>query len=98
MGHAPDGRHRLVHPDVQDRVYSPVGVGLPGDGNPVVLVDGEVVGTWTFSREEGVLVRPFDAFGPRTSRRLTERVDAVARVLSSGAADVDIAERGEAGT
>jgi hypothetical protein len=41
MGHAPDGRRRFVHPDVQRRVYTPIGTGFPGDGNPVVLVDGE---------------------------------------------------------
>jgi hypothetical protein len=83
MGYAPDGRRRLVHPDVQDRVYSPTGVGLPGDGNPVVLVNGEVVATWTFSRADGIGLQPFDTLGPRASRRVRERLADVARLLSS---------------
>ena len=42
MGHAPDGRRRFVHPDVQDRVYTPV-----GDGLGVVLVGGAAAGAWS---------------------------------------------------
>jgi hypothetical protein len=84
MGFAPDGRQRLVHPDVQPRVYTPLGVGLPGDANPVVLVDGEVAGTWTFSRADGAAVQPFEPLGPRARRRLEERLDAAAGVLSGG--------------
>jgi hypothetical protein len=40
MGHAPSGRRRLVDPDVQHLVYTPIGVGLAGDGNPVGLLAG----------------------------------------------------------
>lgn len=82
MGHAPDGRARFVHPDVQERVYDPIGVGLPGDGNPVVLADGEVVATWTFSLKEGADVQPFDALGPAVRRKVQERLDAVAGFLT----------------
>jgi hypothetical protein len=93
MGYAPDGRRRLVHPDVQDRVYSPMGVGLPGDGNPVVLVDGEAVATWTFSRADGIGLQPFDTLGPRVGRRVRERLADVARLLSSGEVDARSGER-----
>jgi Winged helix DNA-binding domain len=41
MGYAPDGRRRLVRPDLQGRAYSEV-----GDGLGVVLVDGEAAGAW----------------------------------------------------
>lgn len=81
MGHAPDGRGRLVHPDLQERVYDPIGVGLPGDGNPVVLVDGQAVATWTFSLKEGGSVQPFDAMGPTIRGRVEERLEAVAGFL-----------------
>lgn len=82
MGHAPDGRARFVHPDVQRRVYEPIGVGLPGDGNPVVLVDGEAVATWTYSRKDGADVQPFDDLGPTTRRKVEERLGAIAGFLA----------------
>jgi winged helix DNA-binding protein len=83
MGHAPDGRHRFVHPDVQRVVYTPLGVGLAGDGNPVVLIDGEAVATWTYTLKEGADVQPFDTIGPRSCRRVDEKLDAVASLLAS---------------
>jgi hypothetical protein len=39
--YAPDGRQRLVHPDTQERVYTPT-----GDGLGVVLVNGAAAGAW----------------------------------------------------
>ncbi|MGH2753931.1 MAG: DNA glycosylase AlkZ-like family protein [Actinomycetota bacterium] len=81
MGYAPDGRARFVHPDVQERVYTPMGTGLPGDGNPVVLVGGEVVATWTFTQKIGASVQPFDSLGARTRRRVEEKLDEVAHLL-----------------
>jgi Winged helix DNA-binding domain len=83
MGHAPEGRSRFVHPDVQERVYTPLGAGLPGDGNPVVLVDGEVAATWTFSKKDGAEVQPFDKLGPKIRKRVGEKLDAVAELLVS---------------
>jgi hypothetical protein len=83
MGHAPDGRRRFVHPDVQPRVYTPVGVGLPGDGNPVALVNGEAVATWTYTLKDGAAVQPFDTLSPKARRRIDEKLDAIAGLLSS---------------
>ena len=83
MGHAPEGRQRFVDPDVQQRVYRPIGIGLPGDGNPVVLVDGRAVGTWTYSLKEGAAVQPFDTLGLKTRRRIDEKLEGVAQLLSS---------------
>jgi Winged helix DNA-binding domain len=82
MGYAPDGRRRFVHPEVQERVYTPIGIGLPGDGNPVVLVDGEAVATWTYTVKEGPAVQPFDRLGPKTRRRVDEELFAIAGLLT----------------
>jgi hypothetical protein len=82
MAYAPDGRQRFVDPDVQQIVYTPIGVGLTGDGNPVVLVEGEAVGTWTFSLKDGADVQPFDTLGPKVRKRVDEKLDEVAGLLS----------------
>jgi hypothetical protein len=90
MGHAPDGRARLVHADNQPRIYVCKGVvapgqpnvGLPGDGYPVVLVDGEAVGTWNLALK-GTTVHLFDTVGPATQRRLAERLEAVDVLMSA---------------
>jgi hypothetical protein len=88
MGYAPDGRARLVHPDNQARIYVRKGVvapgqpniGLPGDGYPVVLVDGQAVGTWSASvKRTGVEL--FDSVGATARRRIDERLGAVVRLL-----------------
>ena len=82
MAHAPDGRSRFVHPDVQAHVYTPIGIGLSGDGNPVILVDGEVVGLWTFSQKEGPKVLPFDPLGTRTRNLVDAQLDEIAGLLA----------------
>ncbi|HEY6378327.1 MAG TPA: crosslink repair DNA glycosylase YcaQ family protein [Candidatus Dormibacteraeota bacterium] len=89
MGHAPEGRGRLVHPANQAAIYVQKGVvapgqpnmGLPGDGYPVVLVDGEAVGTWSLTLK-GATVELFDTMGPRVERRLDERLDETRALLS----------------
>jgi hypothetical protein len=89
MGLAPDGRARLVHPDNQRRIYVQKGVvapgqpnlGLPGDGYPVVLVDGEAVGTWNLTLKDRN-VELFDTMGAVTRRRIDERLEAVGRLLA----------------
>jgi hypothetical protein len=82
MGHAPDGRRRFVHPDVQRRVYTPITTGLAGDGNPVILIDGEVVGLWTYTFKAGAHLDPFDTLGPRIRRRVDAQLEAVAGFLA----------------
>jgi winged helix DNA-binding protein len=82
MAYAPDGRRRFVHPDVQKIVYTPIGVGLAGDGNPIVLVDGEAVATWTFSLKAGAAVQPFDRLGPTIGRRIDTKLGEVAGLLA----------------
>ena len=83
MGLAPDGRARFVHADVQSRVYSQGGGGtLPGDGFPVVLVDGEAVGLWRLTAKDGASVELFDGAGARTRARIDRRIGEVAAVLA----------------
>jgi Winged helix DNA-binding domain len=89
MGYAPDGRARLVHGDNQRRIYVQKGViapgqpnmGLPGDGYPVVLVDGEAVGTWNVTLR-GSAVNLFDTIGAATRGRLDERLAAAEALLA----------------
>lgn len=83
MGHAADGRTRFVHPDVQRPVYTPIGTGLAGDGNPVVLVDGEVAGLWSYTIKDGPSVEPFDSFGPSVRRKVEGALERVVAFLSS---------------
>jgi hypothetical protein len=81
MGYAPDGRERFVHPDVQKAVYTPIGTGLAGDGNPVILVDGEVVGLWTYTLKEGARVEEFEKLTPKVRKSVDEKLDAIKAFL-----------------
>ncbi|MGZ4631191.1 MAG: DNA glycosylase AlkZ-like family protein [Actinomycetes bacterium] len=84
MGLAPDGRTRLVHPDVQPRVYSTGGGGtLPGDGFPVVLVDGQAVGTWRLTQKDGASVELFDSVGAGTRASIEARLREVGALLDA---------------
>jgi hypothetical protein len=83
MGLAPDGRERFVHPSVQRRVYTPIGTGLAGDGNPIVLMDGDAIAIWTFTLKQGPSLQPFDKVPPKTKRRIDDKLIEVAALLSS---------------
>jgi hypothetical protein len=83
MGLAPDGRQRFVHSDVQKRVYTPIGTGLAGDGNPVVLIDGEAAATWTFSLKDGADVQPFGKLGAKAKKGVDAKLGEIAGLLSS---------------
>ena len=83
MGYAPDGRQRFVHPDLQDRVYAPV-----GDGRGVVLVDGEAAGAWEARFPGGgtLMHLDLDLFGhpgDELSEVVEERFEAVAALLGA---------------
>jgi hypothetical protein len=71
MGYAPDGRDRFAHPDVVERCYD-----FRGDGRPVILVDGEAVGTW-----ESLEVDLFDSATPKVRKAIDERIEAVRALL-----------------
>jgi hypothetical protein len=81
MGYAPDGRGRFVHPEVQDRVYTPA-----GDGLGVVLVGGVAAGAWEARFSGKVLEVGLDMFetpGPRLGDLLEERFGEVAAFLGA---------------
>ena len=87
MGYAPDGRGRLVHPDVQGRVYTPV-----GDGLGVVLVGGVAAGAWEARFSGKTMEVRLDMFEDptlRLERVLRERFGEVAAFL--GAREVRLA-------
>jgi hypothetical protein len=89
MGYAPDGRGRVVDPDNQPRIYVRKGIvapgqpniGLPGDGYPVVLIDGQALGTWNLTLK-GSSAELFDSIGATTRRRLEERLAGVETLLA----------------
>nr|MDQ6915147.1 winged helix DNA-binding domain-containing protein [Actinomycetota bacterium] len=81
MGHAPDGRDRLAHPDVVAHCYD-----HRGDGNPLVLVDGAAAGTWSLRPGKAVdfEVDLFDGTPtPKLRRALDTRLDAVRALLAA---------------
>jgi hypothetical protein len=81
MGYAPDGRGRFVHPEVQDRVYTPA-----GDGLGVVLVGGVAAGAWEARFSGKVLEVGLDMFetpGPRLGDLLEERFGEIAAFLGA---------------
>ncbi len=69
MGYAPDGRGRFVHPEVQDRVYTPA-----GDGLGVVLVGGTAAGAWE-ARFSGRVMRVRLGMFERSGARLKGAIE-----------------------
>ena len=81
MGYAPDGRERLVHPDVRGRVYT-----AAGDGLGVVLVGGRAAGAWEARFSGGVMEVRLDMFerpGARLGEAVEERFGPVAALLGA---------------
>ena len=83
MGCAPDGRRRFVHPDAQDRVYTPA-----GDGLGVVLVNGAAAGAWEarFAGETmEVTLEMFETPGARLEEAIAGRFGAMSALLGARA-------------
>jgi len=82
MGHAPDGRRRLVHPDVQDRVYNEA-----GDALGVMFVGGAADGVWEARSAGGAGLRVdldlFERPGASLARVIEERVEEMAALLGA---------------
>ena len=78
MGYAPDGRARLVDRDLQPRVYPGM-----GDGLPVILVDGQVVGLWTAAKGADPVIQPFERIGPRTRAAVATQLAKAVRFLDN---------------
>lgn len=90
MGHAPDGRRRLVDEEHRGRAYSPGGGALPGDGLPLVLRGGRAVASWSH-RFQGnrmrVEVSPFEP-GALPPPFYEHAFDEVGRLLGASAVEV----------
>jgi len=65
MGYAPDGRARLVAPQMRSRVYTNV-----GDGLGTVLLAGQSVGAWTNSFSGSRMDVKLDIFDPAAEPHL----------------------------
>ncbi len=81
MGYAPDGRGRFVHPEAQNRVYTPA-----GDGLGVVLVGGTAAGAWE-ARSSGrvmeVRLGMFERPGARLKGAIEDEFEEVAASLGA---------------
>lgn len=81
MGYAPDGRARFVHPSLLPVSYDGV-----GNAMPLVLIEGEVHGTWTF-RGAGdritIGVQLYDSPGPRLQAALEDEANLVGGFLEA---------------
>ena len=81
MGYAPDGRGRFVHPEVQDRVYTPA-----GDGLGVVLVGGTAAGAWEArlsGRVMWVRLGMFERSGARLKRAIEDGFGEISVLLGA---------------
>ncbi len=91
MGHAPDGRQRLVNDEHLRSAYSAGGDGtLAGDGLPLVLVGGRAVASWSHRFERDRMLVRITPFQPDTlgSVPYERAFDDVGRLLGAAAVEV----------
>jgi hypothetical protein len=70
MGYAEAGRERFCDPSVRHHAYSPA-----GEAQPVVLVEGEVGGTWSLRltpTRARIVLSLFSAPGPKLRTKLQD--------------------------
>ena len=81
MGYAPNGRARFVHSSLLSETYDGV-----GNAQPLVLIEGEVHGTWSF-RGAGdritIAIQLYDAPGPRLQAALEDEAHLVGGFLEA---------------
>jgi hypothetical protein len=86
MGYAPDGRARLVEPELQSRIYEE-----SGDCLPVILVDGLAAGVWRHrfaGKRMEVEVELFDRPTAAVSRAVRDRIEEAGELLGAGSLSV----------
>ncbi len=91
MGHAPDGRQRLVNNEHLRSAYSTGGAGtLPGDGLSLVLVGGRAVASWSHRFERNQMLIRITSFEADVLRSLpyVRAFDDVGRLLEAAAVEV----------
>jgi hypothetical protein len=87
MGYAPEGRARFVHPSLLPLTYDG-----SGDAQPVILVEGEVRGTWgfRFARDRiTITLSMFDSIGPRLRAAMEQEVELVGYFLEAASVRID---------
>lgn len=87
MGYAPAGRARFVPPALEPAVYD-----AGGNAGPVVLVEGEVRGTWAirFAGDRArVTVSMLERLTPRLEAALQAEIDLVAGFLEASSVTVE---------
>jgi winged helix DNA-binding protein len=87
MGYAPTGRARFVHPSLLPVSYDGVGNSLP-----LVLIEGEVHGTWSF-RGAGdritIGIQLYDSPGPRLQAALEDEANLVGGFLEASTVTIE---------
>ncbi|HEV2813456.1 MAG TPA: crosslink repair DNA glycosylase YcaQ family protein [Solirubrobacteraceae bacterium] len=81
MGYRKDGRARFAHDDVVDRCYD-----FRGDGNPLVLRDGQAVAAWSMKfagKRMEVGVDWFDKPGRREAKATADAFEDLAKLLGA---------------
>ncbi len=81
MGYATEGRARFAHPSLLGLIYE-----KSGDAMPMVLVEGEVNGTWSHrltGDRISLTISMFDAPGPRLAAALESEIELVAGFLEA---------------
>jgi hypothetical protein len=80
MGYRRDGRARFAADDVLDRCYD-----FRGDGNPLILVDGQAIAAWSLKfagRKMDVAIDWFDKPGKRAGAQIERAFEALERLLA----------------
>jgi hypothetical protein len=87
MGYAPEGRARFIHSSLLPECYDGV-----GNAQPLVLIEGEVHGTWSF-RGTGdritIGVQLYDAPGPRLQAALEDEANLVGGFLEASTVTIE---------
>jgi hypothetical protein len=81
MGYAPGGRARFAHSSLLPHIYDGVGNALP-----VVLVEGEVLGTWSFRfgvERITINLQMYESLGPRLNAALESEAELVGGFLEA---------------
>jgi hypothetical protein len=87
MGYAPAGRARFIHSSLLPIAYDGVGHSLP-----LVLIEGEVQGTWSF-RGAGdritISIQLYDAPGPRLQAAMEDEANLVGGFLEASTVTIE---------
>jgi hypothetical protein len=89
MGYAPDGRARIVSPDMQDQVYGKIGATV-GNALGSILVNGLAHGTWSHRFKGNTLqidLKMFEKISGKVNAAIKERFSEIAAFLGANKLD-----------